>query len=99
MAQIIQRGIFSEGMAEGMAVGKAKGMAEGRAEGLAVGEARGVAIGKAETVLTFLRAKFSRVPKRIEKTIRSMTDPTALESLAVHVVHCQSLNEFAEALK
>jgi len=55
--------------------------------------------GKAETVLAFLQAKFCRVPKRIEKAIRSMTDPIALESLAVQVVHCNSLDEFAEALK
>ena len=75
MAKTIQRGIFSEGVAEG------------------------ITRGKAETVLTFLRAKFNKVPKRIENTIRSMTDPTALESLAVHVVHCKSLNEFTEALK
>ena len=61
----------------------------------AIGEARG----KAETVLAILRAKFRRVPKETEKAIRQMTDPIALDSLAAHVLHSETLDEFATALK
>jgi len=71
------------------------GLTDAKEEGIAIGKAEG----KAETVMVLLRAKFNKVPKRIENAIRSMTDPTALESLAVQVVHCKSLREFAEALK
>jgi len=63
-------------------------------EGFAVGEARG----EARAVLTFLRAKFNKVPKGIEKAIRSMTDTTALNSLAVRAATCKSMDEFATAL-
>jgi hypothetical protein len=63
--------------------------------GVVEGEARG----KAETVLTVLRARFRRVPKEVEKTIRQMTDPIALDSWAAYAATCQSLDEFATALK
>jgi hypothetical protein len=64
----------------------------------AIGEARGEARGKADIVLLLLQKKFHKVPKRVEEAVRSMTDPTALESLAAHVVDCQSLEEFEKAL-
>jgi len=65
----------------------------------AQGEARGKAEGKAETLLTVLRTKFHRVPKATEKTIRQMTDPVVLDSWVAHAVTCQSMDEFAAALK
>ena len=71
--------------------------AEGKTEGIAIGEAK-VASAKAETVLTFLRAKFRRVPKGIEKAVRQMTDPIALDSLAVQAAQSQTLNEFEKAI-
>ena len=64
-----------------------------------IAEARGEAKGKAETVLTILRAKFNRIPKGVETSIRQMSDPIALESLAAHVIHSDTLEEFADALK
>ena len=67
--------------------------------GRAEGEARGKSEGKAEAVLTFLRARFKRVPKGIEKTIRSVSDPSALDSWIAQAATCQSLDEFAEAVK
>ena len=63
----------------------------------------GVAMGKAEAernmVLTFLRAKFKRVPKEVEKAILAISDPIALESWAAQAATCRSMDEFAEALK
>jgi len=63
--------------------------------GVAAGEVRG----GAKAVLTILRAKFKKVPKGVENAIRQMTDPIALESLTVHAVHSETLDEFATALK
>jgi hypothetical protein len=72
-------------------------------EGVAVGEARGEAKEKTNTgrdmVLTFVQAKFGRVPKEVKKAILAMTDPIALKSLAAHAGHCETIDEFAEALK
>ena len=71
-------------------------------EGVAVGEARAeakVAGAKAGTVLMLLRTKFKKIPKEIEKTIRQMSDPIALDSLAAHVLHSETLDDFATALK
>jgi len=73
--------------------------AEGIAEGEARGEARGEAKGKTETLLKILRARFKRVPKDVENTISRMTDPVALDSWAVHAATCESMNEFAEAIR
>ena len=68
-------------------IGEARGIAKGKAEG------------KAETLVKVLRARFHRVPKETEKAILAMTDPIALDSWAVHAATCQSMQEFAEALK
>jgi hypothetical protein len=72
-------------------------------EGVAVGEERGEARGevkwKAEALLNVLRARFNRVPKETEKAIRRMTDTIALDSWTAHAATCQSVKEFADALK
>ena len=65
--------------------------AEGRTEGRAEGEAKGM-------VLAFLRARFKKVPKDVEKAVRAMVDLTALKSLVVHAENCKSLDEFAKYL-
>jgi len=79
--------IFEEREYIGEARGRVKGRAEGKAEG------------KAETILTVLRARFHRLPKETEKAIRQMTDPIALDSWAIQAATCQSIDEFAKALK
>jgi len=81
------------------AIGEARGKAIGEARGRAIGEARGRAEGKTEMVLKILQARFHRVPKDVEKTIRHMTDSIALDSWAIHAATCQSMDEFAEAVK
>ena len=52
-----------------------------------------------EKILAILEVRFNKVPKGIEKAVRSMTDAIALESLVEHAKTCQSLEEFAESLK
>ena len=49
-------------------------------------------------VLTFLRSKFGKVPKKIEEAIRQKNDPIVLESLAAQAGRCKTLDEFAEGL-
>jgi hypothetical protein len=85
--QTMIKTIFEEKFDEGVAVGKARGKAEGKAEG------------KIEAVLKFLRARFKKIPKSVENSIRQMTDPIALDSWAEHAATCQSMDEFAKALK
>ena len=71
--------------------------------GVAVGEARGKAIGEIkkgrEMLLKFLQARFRRVPKDVEKLILSMTDSVAMDSWVEHAATCQSINEFANAIR
>jgi len=75
-------------------------MARTTAEELWIGgETKGRAEGKAETVLTLLRAKFRRIPKEIEKSVCQMINPIALDSLAVYVLHCDTMDEFVAAIK
>jgi hypothetical protein len=70
-------------------------MYQGRVEGRAEGAIRG----KAEALLTFLQARFGKVPQGIVKTVNSYSDLIALESLTVLAATCDSLNEFKEGLK
>jgi hypothetical protein len=65
----------------------------------AIGEARGEANRGRSMVLTALRTKFKRVPKDIEKTILSMSDPIALESLLAQAIQSETMDEFAESLR
>ena len=50
-------------------------------------------------VLAVLRARFKKVPKDVEKAILVMTDLIALESWAAQAATCDTLDEFAEALR
>lgn len=68
-------------------------------KGVEVGEARGETKGKVETILTFLYARFKNVPLEIYEHLSKMTDPIALNSLAALAATCESVDEFAEALK
>ena len=68
-------------------------------EGETRGKAKWKAEGKTEAVLTVLRTRFNRVPKDVEKAILQMTDPIALDSWTAQAASCQSMREFAEAVK
>jgi hypothetical protein len=65
-------------------------------------KAEGKAEGKVEAgrnmILAVLRAKFNTIPKKVEDAVRSMNDPTALESFAVQAASCTSLEEFKKIL-
>ena len=89
------KSIFDEKIDEGIAIGEARGKAIGEARG----EARGEVRGKIEAVLTVLRTRFRRVPKDVEKAIRQMSDPIALDSWTALAVVCKSMDEFAEAVR
>ena len=75
---------------------EATDMAKTTAEELWVG---GKAEGKAGTVLMLLRTKFRQIPQEVETAVYQMTDPIALDSLAAHVLHSETLDEFTTALK
>ena len=49
-------------------------------------------------LLAFLRGRFDKVPKDIERAINQMNDPIALESLAARTANCKTLDEFAAEL-
>ena len=55
--------------------------------------------GEAEAVLAVLRARFKKVPKETESAVRQITDSIALDSWTAHAATCQSVEEFAQALK
>ena len=73
-----------------------------KAEGIAEGEAKGRAEEKTATsrelILEFLRGRFGKVPKNIERAVNQMNDPIALKSLAARTASCKTLDEFAEEL-
>ena len=85
------KSIFDEKFDEGVAVGEARGEVKWKAEGK-------IEKGR-EMLLKILRARFNRIPKDVENTIRKMTDPVALDSWAVHAATCQSMSEFSQAVR
>ena len=51
-----------------------------------------------EMLLEFIRGRFGKVPKNIERAINRMNDPIALKSLAARTGNCKTLDEFAAEL-
>ncbi|MDR1053621.1 MAG: hypothetical protein LBL39_05550, partial [Planctomycetaceae bacterium] len=90
---------FDELEEKGEARGIAKGEAKGKAEGKAEGKVEGRAEGSQNMVLKALQSKFTKAPKRIETTIRQISDLSALESLMDRVISSRTLNEFTASLK
>ena len=89
--------IFDKKFAEGWAGGVAEGVTIGEARGEARGEAK-VLHEKAESILTFLRARFMRVPRAVEQKIRNSKDKIVLDSWTAHAGSCQTMKEFEEAI-
>ena len=67
------------------------------AEGYAAAEAE-MLHEKAESILTFLQARFRKVPKAVEQKIRSTKDKIVLESWTAHAGSCLTMKEFEEAI-
>jgi len=78
--------LIAKGEAKGIAIGVAKGRAEEKTEA------------RREMLLEFLRGRFGKVPKHIERAINQMNDPIALKSLAARTGNCKTLEEFAAEL-
>ena len=91
MAEVVKKGFFQEvyenGVIEGMNKGMTRGITQGRIEE------------KVNSILTFLQVRFGQVPKYISDELNSRVDLIALQSLFVHIVQCNSIDEVADALK
>ena len=67
--------------------------------GKAQGELQGELKRSIHNILKLLRLRFKRVSHAIEEELNSRTDLIALESLFELAAQCDSLDEFADALK
>jgi len=72
-------------------------------QGYEIGKAQGEWHGELKisihNILKLLRLRFNRVSHAIEEELNSRTDLIALESLFELAAQCNSLDEFADALK
>ncbi|MDR3197421.1 MAG: Rpn family recombination-promoting nuclease/putative transposase [Planctomycetaceae bacterium] len=95
--------IRAEGRAEGRVEGRVEGRAEGRTEGRAEGKVEGKTEGRIQTsqdlVLTVLQTRFKRVPKKIEGSLKRISNAVTLKSLVAKASVCQTLDEFVAAVK
>jgi flagellar biosynthesis/type III secretory pathway protein FliH len=87
--------IFDELRAEGFAEGYAESFAEGYAEALAEERVKT----SQDIVLTVLRARFKKIPKKIKGSLMCISDVVTLKSLVAKAAICQTLDEFAAAVK
>ncbi|MDR3233867.1 MAG: hypothetical protein LBT46_09435, partial [Planctomycetaceae bacterium] len=53
---------------------------------------------KANAVITVLHTRFQSVPETVQKSIRSYSDLTALDSLLQAAVTCESIKDFRQNL-
>jgi len=63
------------------------------------GVEKGKVEGKVEAIMTVLFTRFKSVPVHVAESLGSMSDLTALDSLLVLAATCDTLAEFAEAVK
>jgi hypothetical protein len=68
-------------------------------QGRAEGEAKGEAKGRAEGIILVLRTRFNSVPEKIQKRVRSCSNPELLESWIRLAASCQSLEEFGRNIE
>ena len=68
-------------------------------EGFVLGEAKGRVEEKINVILELLRIRFKRVPSTIADELNGRTDLIALKSLFEVAAQCDSIDEFADALK
>lgn len=62
------------------------------------GRQEGLSQGKNQAITNVLKARFGKVPSRLQKRIQELTDSIILDSLTVHAVTCDSLDDFKEYL-
>ncbi|MFQ6056820.1 MAG: hypothetical protein ACE5J3_12660 [Methanosarcinales archaeon] len=55
---------------------------------------KGMEKGKEESIISVLSARFKKVPKRIQKKIRSISEDSTLEELLIAVATINSITEF-----
>ena len=80
--------------------GKDEGKAEGREEGIEIGIDKGIEIGEIRgEIKTTLRLRFDNLPDDLANRISTVGDLSILTALKKHASICQSLDEFAKALK
>ena len=58
-----------------------------------------VAEGKAGSIIRFLSRRFQKVPKSVKEKVCSITNIDRLDELTDHAATCQSMDEFAEAIR
>ncbi|GHT35614.1 hypothetical protein FACS189427_05290 [Planctomycetales bacterium] len=83
-------GLYRKVVREAESVGEARGEARG--------ETRGETKAKIEYVLKVLQSRFKKVPKSIEKSVRSCTDLIVLDSLLVSAATCGTPDEFKQSI-
>ena len=69
------------------------------ARGFDRGLARGELMGKAEYVIQTLKIRLKQVPQDVQRRIKDIRDPIALNSLLVSAILCQSMEDFLRDFK
>ena len=83
MAEAVQKSIIQEGIEIGIL------------EGIEIGKSREIV----NKILKLLQLRFNQVPNEITTELSSRADLVALDSLFVLAYQCNTLDEFAKALK
>ena len=87
MAEAVQKSIIQEGIEIGKLEGKLEGKIEGKIEE------------KIKDILKLMQFRFNHIPSEIADELNGRTDLVALDSLFALAYQCETLDEFAKALK
>lgn len=90
--------LINEGIEKGIIQGRMEGLVEGLSKGEAKGRWEGEAKGKVEGILTFLEARFGKVPKPVRSAVTACTDLYELNALIRLAATCASMDEFKQEL-
>ena len=94
----VREEVREEVQQQAIAIGLKMGKAEGKAEGAILGEVVGTTLGKQETVRRIVRARFPEVDPASLELIAAVSEPDALDELAIAAAMCNALEQFLTAL-
>jgi hypothetical protein len=71
---------------------------KGQLNGVSKGKKEGIKEGQANVILKLLEKRFGKIPIDVQKKLYAKQDPIVLDSLAVQLLDCKSLEEFIDLL-
>jgi hypothetical protein len=94
MVKTLYDEIYEKGELRGIKKGRDEGILRGREEG----REEGIVRGRADVILKLLERRFGEMRSEVREKLHAKQDPIVLDSLAVQLLDCETIEEFIDLL-